>query len=93
MNCFIMIKDKTGINDTFTFSYQRETCLNLNESSCRSGFSLCFLQGESQLQDYLLATPSVCLIDQEKYLFNLCLYEAFTTWLLYVKAFSKIYML
>lgn len=25
MNCFIMIKDKTGINDTFTFPHQRET--------------------------------------------------------------------
>lgn len=23
MNCFIMIKDKTGVNDTFTFSLQR----------------------------------------------------------------------
>lgn len=32
MNCFITIKDKTGINDTFTFCYQRETCLNLYES-------------------------------------------------------------
>ena len=38
MNCFIMIKDKTGINDTFTFPHQRETWLNLDESSRGSGF-------------------------------------------------------
>lgn len=25
INCFIMIKDKTGINDTFTFSHERAT--------------------------------------------------------------------
>ena len=61
MNCFIMIKDKTGINDTFTFSHQRETCLNLDESRSGSGFSLCFLQGERQLQDDILAIWDVCL--------------------------------
>lgn len=31
MNCFIMIKDKTGINDTFTFSHQRGTPLRLHD--------------------------------------------------------------
>lgn len=45
MNCFIMIKDKTGINDTFTFSHQRETWLNLDESSCGSGFFTVFSAG------------------------------------------------
>ena len=51
MNCFITIKDKTGINDTFTFFHQRETCLNPDESSQKAGISLCFLQGGRQLQD------------------------------------------
>ena len=45
MNCFIMIKDKTGINDTFTFSHQRETCLNLDKSSCGSGLFTTFSAG------------------------------------------------
>lgn len=61
MNCFIMIKDKTGVNDTFTFTHQRETWLNLDESSCGSGCSLCSLQGERQLQDDIVATCNVCL--------------------------------
>lgn len=60
MNCFIMIKDKTGVNDTFTFSYQRETCLNLDESGSECGFFLCSLQGERQLHDYVLAASDVC---------------------------------
>lgn len=84
MNCFIMIKDKTGINDTFTFSYQRETCLNLDESSCGSGFSLGFLQGESQLQDDILATPNVCLDKKIISLIYAC-FLPFTTCLLYVR--------
>lgn len=52
MSCFIMIKDKTGINDTFTFSHQRETCLNLTESGVDQ--EVCFIfsppsaQGEMQ---------------------------------------------
>ena len=41
MNCFIMIKDKTGINDTFTFPHQRETCLNLSEGACGSCVCVC----------------------------------------------------
>ena len=41
MNCFIMIKDKTGINDTFTFPHQRGTCLNLSEGACGSCVCVC----------------------------------------------------
>lgn len=61
MNCFIMIKDKTGINDTFTFSHQRETWLNLDESSSGSGLPPRVLQWGRQLQDDIVATCNVCL--------------------------------
>lgn len=60
MNCFIMIKDKTGINDTFTFAHQRETCLNLDESSGGSGLFPVFSAGERHLQDDIVATCFVC---------------------------------
>lgn len=62
MNCFIMIKDKTGVNDTFTFSHQRETWLNLDESSWGYWvFSVFPAGGRRQLKDDIVETCNVCL--------------------------------
>lgn len=60
MNCFIMIKDKTGINDTFTFSHQRETWLNLDESSCGSGFYTVFSTGGEALTGWYSGNMQCC---------------------------------
>lgn len=73
MTCFITIKDKTGINDTFTFCYQQETCLNLNESSLRAVSHSVSAEGERQLQDHVVQCvisytwrePTFCIMSQK----------------------------
>lgn len=48
MNCFIMIKDKTGINDTFTFSHQKLVSISM-KAAVDLAFSPFFSAGTKTL--------------------------------------------
>lgn len=60
MNCFIMIKDKTGINDTFTFSHQRKFDSISMKVAVDVCFTLCSVPGERQTK-IDMGAGNVCL--------------------------------
>lgn len=64
MNCFVTVKDKTDQNDaftfdTFTFTYQKEPCICLNEKLQCWDFPVFSAVGETGTSPYSVQEQDV----------------------------------